>query len=196
MTRNNSTRELARPTRRSFLRKAAIGAASGVLIVVGGSLLTEKAARAVSSQLGWRWCSRCKGLFFGDNGTRGACPAGFGGHNGSASFNYDILYRTNPSEIFNPGDFQELWRWCSKCQGMAYSGNGSGRCPAGGGHSLASSFPYVLDKNPLPEPFQADWRWCGKCQGLFYGPQQTSSWCPGQGQHVVGVSLNYSLFHL
>jgi hypothetical protein len=180
MARISSTRESALPTRRGFLRRAAAGAAAGVLIATGSSILTERKAWAVAGQWGWRWCSRCKGLFYALNGTNGHCPAGLGGHNGSSSWDYQIVYRTNASEVFHPILFQEHWRWCSKCQGLAFSVNGSGRCPLGGSHNLTGN-SYVLMKDGYTDSFfQNQWKWCRQCEGLFYGPHQAPSWCPGQ----------------
>jgi len=35
---------------------------------------------------------------------------------------------------------QDQWRWCRKCQGLAYAGHpATGRCPAGGAHAYAGS---------------------------------------------------------
>ncbi|MCA1692808.1 MAG: hypothetical protein LC733_11645, partial [Actinobacteria bacterium] len=34
---------------------------------------------------------------------------------------------------------QDGWKWCEKCQGLAFSGNGAGRCPADGTHDHTRS---------------------------------------------------------
>ena len=40
---------------------------------------------------------------------------------------------------------QAHWRWCSKCQGLAFAGNGlPGICPAGGHHDHNGSGDYTL----------------------------------------------------
>jgi hypothetical protein len=40
---------------------------------------------------------------------------------------------------------QDNWRWCTKCQGLAYAGNPTmGACPAGGQHDHAGSGNYTL----------------------------------------------------
>ena len=41
-------------------------------------------------------------------------------------------------------DAQADWRWCSKCQGLAFAGYSPGVCPAGGGHNAAGSYDYNL----------------------------------------------------
>ena len=44
-----------------------------------------------------------------------------------------------------PVSGQSNWRWCSKCQGLAYAGNGGpGICPAGGHHDHTVSADYTL----------------------------------------------------
>jgi hypothetical protein len=40
-------------------------------------------------QRGWRFCSKCNGLFFSGGGAAGTCPAG-GGHDGAASGDYAL----------------------------------------------------------------------------------------------------------
>jgi len=42
---------------------------------------------------------------------------------------------------------QDNWRWCNKCQGLAFAGSPSpGACPAGGTHDHAGSGNYVVIK--------------------------------------------------
>ena len=36
------------------------------------------------------------------------------------------------------------WRWCRKCQGLAFAGNSTGACPAGGPHDFTGSNNYSL----------------------------------------------------
>jgi subtilase family serine protease len=43
---------------------------------------------------------------------------------------------------------QANWRWCNKCQGLAFAGSTSlGLCPAGGNHDHTGSGNYVLLQN-------------------------------------------------
>ena len=44
-----------------------------------------------------------------------------------------------------PDDSQENWRWCKKCQVLAFAGNPSTACAAGGVHDYTSSGNYVLE---------------------------------------------------
>lgn len=39
---------------------------------------------------------------------------------------------------------QNNWRYCKKCQGLAFAGTSKGVCPAGGGHDTAGSWDYAL----------------------------------------------------
>ncbi len=93
---------------------------------------------------------------------------------------------------------QADWRWCSKCQGLFYSGGqaSNGSCPAGGKHEKTSSGNYSLAHNSPEFPGQPDWRWCSKCQGLFFsGGQASNGSCPAWGKHEKTSSGNYTLAH-
>jgi hypothetical protein len=67
-------------------RRAALRMAAGVAAAAaaGGVLLTATPASALQHL--WSSCTRCRGLWFTGNGTRGGCPAGDlfnGGHQGA-----------------------------------------------------------------------------------------------------------------
>jgi hypothetical protein len=104
-------------------------------------------APAVPMQSNWRWCSTCRGLYFGPGVATSACPAG-GTHvpqalSGSGDYG---LPHNQPA---TPGS-QSDWRWCNKCQGLFYGGGvANSRCPAGGTHSdPALSGNYSLPHQP------------------------------------------------
>ncbi|MFE2721773.1 hypothetical protein [Kitasatospora sp. NPDC059327] len=43
---------------------------------------------------------------------------------------------------------QSNWRYCNKCFGLWFNGNPTnGSCPAGGAHTSAGSFDYLLAAN-------------------------------------------------
>jgi len=85
---------------------------------------------------------------------------------------------------------QSNWRWCNKCQGLFFAGNGGqGVCPKGGGHSAAGSGNYKLSLNSGAG--QSGWRWCKKCQGLYFGGGGAGGKCPSGGAHDGGASGNY-----
>jgi hypothetical protein len=89
---------------------------------------------------------------------------------------------------------QDNWRWCNKCQGLAYAGNPSrGPCPAGGNHDHSGSSNYNLSLNDPSFPGQDNWRWCNKCQGLAYAGNPTTGACPAGGVHDHTGSGQYRL---
>ncbi|MET7395858.1 hypothetical protein ABZS66_20420 [Dactylosporangium sp. NPDC005572] len=64
--------------------------------------------------------------------------------------------------------YQPGWRWCSRCQGLAYCyGAFNGPCPhpEGGTHGLIDSALYGL-LHDVPSPVQDGWQWCNKCACL------------------------------
>jgi hypothetical protein len=149
----------------------------------------EAAAR--SAQDNWRWCKKCQGLAFAGNPSPGACPAG-GTHDHAGSGNYRVIQ--DPPIL--PPFSQDDWRWCNKCQGLAFGGNPTpGACPAGGTHDHAGSGNYSLMQNtPVSIPLtQADWRWCNKCQGLAFGGNRSPGPCPAGGTHDHAGSGNYAV---
>ena len=83
---------------------------------------------------------------------------------------------------------QSGWHWCKKCQGMYFTCNNSGVCPAGGAHDDTGSRDHVLSESGSG---QSDWRWCNKCQGLFWAKDSLGV-CPSHSHSDVG-SANYVL---
>lgn len=89
---------------------------------------------------------------------------------------------------------QHNWRWCSKCQGLWFSGNSSrSRCPAGGTHVATGSGNYSLVQKANSIPGQSNWRWCSKCQGLWFAGNSSQGRCPAGGTHIRTGSGNYTL---
>jgi hypothetical protein len=89
-------------------------------------------------QRGWRWCSKCQGLWMGDN-AGSDCPAG-GGHSKAGSGEYTVIHNVDAT---GPGE--KNWRWCRKCQGLHHGGivGDTGQsCPAGGFHETVGSGSY------------------------------------------------------
>jgi hypothetical protein len=96
-----------------------------------------------TTQAGWRYCHKCKGMFFGGKpsapGGTGVCPADHKPHDPSASGRYAMLLGED-----GPGQ-QGAWKWCRKFQGLFFGGNASkGVCPAdGAAHDGSASGHYV-----------------------------------------------------
>ena len=129
-------------------------------------------------QRNWRWCSKCQGLHFIENGLR-PCKAG-GNHIIDQSGDYRLSL----------GDMQaqgQIWRWCSKCAGLHFTGHDLRPCPAGGDHTEQGSGEYRLLQvgDYFTEPHQDNWRWCEKCGGLHFmgGSPPNNGVCPGGGGH-------------
>lgn len=81
-------------------------------------------------QVGWRWCSKCQGLFWGPAASASLCPDG--GHHvvTAGSYTYDLFFGL--IIIMNaPFTTQGLWRYCGNCHGLfyAHSGSDDGVCP-------------------------------------------------------------------
>lgn len=92
-------------------------------------------------QPNWRWCGKCEGMFYGGNALPTRCPADNGQHDGNQSGNYSLRLQSQP---MNGG--QNGWRWCSKCQGLFYSGatTSAGVCPVSGQHDGQTSSDYRM----------------------------------------------------
>ena len=91
---------------------------------------------------------------------------------------------------------QAEWRWCNKCQGLAFSLNQPSVCPAGGSHDHTGSGNYALAVDDSSAEGQSGWRWCMNCQGLAFAEGLVSpSFCPAGGSHDHSASGNYSLVH-
>ena len=102
---------------------------------------------------------------------------------------------TQQAATISLANIQNDWRWCSKCQGMAYAGNPSpGPCPAGAEHVLSGSADYSLLHDLPGNAGQDNWRWCSKCQGLAYAGNSNGV-CPAGGAHSLGASFDYVLLH-
>jgi hypothetical protein len=91
---------------------------------------------------------------------------------------------------------QDNWRWCTKCQGLAFSGNPTpGACPAGGTHYHAESGNYsIIHDTPILPHFSQDiWRWCTNGLGLAFAGNPAPGACPAGRTHDHAGSGNYSL---
>jgi hypothetical protein len=94
---------------------------------------------------------------------------------------------------------QSNWRWCKKCQGLAYAGGSPAgaqphkNCPAGGVHDHLGSMGYAIAMNDTSFPGQNNWRWCKKCQGLAYAGGSSPGACPAGGVHDHSGSADYTL---
>jgi hypothetical protein len=50
-------------------------------------------AGEAGTQVNWKWCNKCQGMFYAPNESKSVCPKG-GTHNGSTSYNYALNFTT------------------------------------------------------------------------------------------------------
>jgi hypothetical protein len=191
-------------TRRGLLR-AGIGL--GVLTL----LVATSTPAAAATQSGWRFCTKCRGLFFQgggskpkkkrkgkkgkkpDNTSLGVCPAG-GKHAPRTDLSY--VLHTADSLPTNPQLFKNFQQ-CSKCGGLFSNDRGeTGVCPAGGFHTSGNIFFALWEGATIPGMDDA-WDECSKCQGVYNwaGPSGAGV-CPVPGGHARTGSTRYTLFVL
>jgi hypothetical protein len=194
-------------SRRRLLRNGlftGLGAGMAAAGLVTGTQTRAYADIPLPIQDWWRWCANCDGLFHSaaQNGYGGVCWATKTGgpHYGVNSYRYTL--RWSDMGRIQESDVQDNWRWCSLCQLLAFAGNGtSGACPArnGGGHSLTSSYNYVLwiQGAVISWPQQDGWSWCGKCQGLYFGSFRADSSCAvsANATHTLTPSYDYLMVY-
>lgn len=141
---------------------------------------------AWGTQRAWRWCDKCEGMWFGGGKSSGTCPAG-GSHVKKGSGNYSLVHQAATA----PANHQDNWRWCSKCQGLWFGGQGNnGKCPAGGSHVKKGSGNYAIAHQTGAG--QSGWRWCSKCLGMWFGGH-SGSVCPAGGAHSAAKSGAYRI---
>lgn len=155
-------------------------------------LAAHQAIRDWNVQPEWRWCDKCRALFYAPGASNGVCPVDKRPHTRNGSSNYHLPH-TRSRHGGQPG-----WRWCDKCQGLFFGQSPTaGRCPATGGehNRQAASANYFLVAENSARDFtgQNDWRWCRKCEGCFYGPHAPQSTCPAGGPHDGSGSGDYVL---
>jgi hypothetical protein len=142
------------------------------------------------SQTDWRFCGRCKGLFFDGATSKGVCPAG--GAHAPFGFNFDL-----PADIPASATTQAGWRFCKKCFLMFFGASANqGICPAGTGHDGSSSFDFVLPHDvPETGDAQGGWRFCDKCFVMFFDSGADKGVCAAHGGHSDQHSGPFVLPH-
>lgn len=134
----------------------------------------ELGFRITAFQPAWRFCGKCKSLFFdGDAANKGTCAVG-GGHE-AAGFIFALMH----DGALEP-NLQSDWRFCGKCRTLFFDGDAAnkGACPVGGGHEAAGFNFALLHDIATPANHQPDWRFCGKCMALFFGAEPNKGVCP------------------
>jgi len=111
----------------------------GLLVSLDGDF--EKFVHA--GQVNWRFCRKCRSLWFNGLPGNGVCAAG-GAHSSTDSGDYAVM--TQGPDFDGSVAGQRNWRFCSKCLQLWFNGQPkSHRCPAGGGgHTADGSGDYLL----------------------------------------------------
>jgi hypothetical protein len=131
-------------------------------------------------QLDWRFCAKCRAMFFDGSPDKGRCPAG-GGHNAQG------LVFALPHSTPATATAQVDWRFCDRCHAMFWAGDpaNQGSCPAGGAHhaqGLNFALPHSL---PASATAQDAWRFCQRCRVMFWaGDPHNLGSCPAGGAHA------------
>jgi hypothetical protein len=150
----------------------------------------------VTRQRGWRWCSKCQALFYGEHAGRGNCASKPHGsmvtavtpHDPSGSSEYALATAHGA-----PG--QANWRWCRKCAGLFFAGGAGGRCASGHAHDGSQSGSYTVLHNDANARGQESWRWCRKCEGLFFAGGGATQ-CPSGAAHDGTGSGAYKVLQI
>jgi hypothetical protein len=127
----------------------------------------------------WRFCFKCRAMFFDGFSHKGLCPGG-AGHNAQG-----LIFALPHSEP-PTATTQVDWRFCDRCNAMFFAGdpNNQGRCPAGGAHH-AQGFNFALPHSiPASSTAQGGWRFCDRCHAMFFaGDPNNQGLCPAGGAH-------------
>jgi hypothetical protein len=131
----------------------------------------------------WRFCEKCKCLFFAPGIEASDCAAGARHEFNPMSFNFELPHST-------PGiAYQGDWRLCVRCAGLFFAGipNKTGLCPAPVPpfHEAEESFflQHTFNVNVPADPrHQADWRFCINCFGMYSESAGGGRGCLGNGR--------------
>jgi hypothetical protein len=139
---------MSEPSRRGVFRSlAAAGAGALVCAAVPAPAAPVPKAKdppklpnGFTLQAEWRWCSKCGGLFYNGNETKGTCTDGKEHDGGGVSGNYVLRVGSEAGEK----NVQGGWRRCKKCEGLFYGAATQPTvCPAGQAHD-ADTAEYLL----------------------------------------------------
>jgi hypothetical protein len=129
-------------------------------------------------QLDWRYCQKCRVMFFDGYPQKGNCAAG-GGHE-AQGYMFAL-----PHDMPEGPSSQSLWRYCENCHAMFFDGYPrKGVCPSNGGGHAAQGYMFVLPHDAGPTgTAQADWRYCEKCHAMFFDGYPDKGRCDAGGGH-------------
>jgi hypothetical protein len=145
-------------------------------------------------QLGWRFCSKCRGLVYSPkNEALGVCPAG-GKHKPSKAVNY-VLYETQQGD-----NLHGPWNRCTKCAGLVTADQVGGLnvCPKGGQHARDTARSFKVYIGPgTPGVTDDFWDACRNCNGLFHCKDGVQGKCPAieEGHRRLGFHVKLVMLY-
>jgi hypothetical protein len=110
------------------------------------------------------------------------------GYPGSGNIGTDVAYGISATNG-QPG-----WRWCAKCEGLAFwdGSRNPGPCIAKGHHDHSASSYYSLPHDTSFPNGQSGWHWCNKCETVIFETAMPAP-CPAGGSHGLNSSAHYVL---
>ncbi|MDX3190457.1 hypothetical protein PV458_18780 [Streptomyces sp. MN03-5084-2B] len=116
-----------------------------------GIYTIRRATESGVGQPGWHWCANCKAVWYLGRGERGfgVCPiwptVGHSPGQPVPDLLRDSFRLEDVGNNDGPGG-QTDWRFCHRCNGLFFAGNGiaATHCPSGGAHDGSQSGNYVL----------------------------------------------------
>lgn len=170
---------------------------------------------AAATQAGWRFCVKCRGLFFQGSSAKpkkkkkgkkgkgrqaadaslGVCPAG-GKHAPRTDLSY-VLHTAD--SLPTNADLFKNFQQCIKCRALFANDRGdTGACPAGGAHASGDPDSFFALWQGATVPGMDDaWDECAKCSGVYNYAGGSIGSCPAGGGHERrGASTRYTLFVL
>jgi hypothetical protein len=141
-------------------------------------------------QYGWKYCKKCKSLFWGPSEVLSSCYAGGTHESLPNSYEYALHYDCQNA----PSSIQIGWKYCVNCKTLFWGGcESTSSCPAGGTHNSTGSSTYGLlfQNDGTFSPVQSNWKYCSKCKSLDYAG--ASGVCYDGYDHDNGASSTYYL---
>jgi hypothetical protein len=167
-------------------RMVKLGTVGTIASFIPNAVISTPLAAQSTNQNEWRFCRKCRALFYNGYRNKGRCPA-------STDHVYDKDSAVNAEDyalIYNSaGPGQHDWRFCNKCQALFFDGYPQkGVCAAGGGH-VAAGYNFTL-RYDVGAPGEKDWRFCNKCEVLFFNNRYETNayqkkFCAAGGVHVA-----------
>lgn len=164
---------------------------------------------AFTAQTGWRYCNKCRNLYYSLEGGE-LCAADGGTHTTTSSTVYEVPDQNPYYNVASGSDslVQEPWLWCKNCSCLFWGPEESTSwCPELGvngyqqNHDGSASGAYYMLNGAWTgvTALQAGWRYCYNCKDLYWGGAYTSSKCyyailnggPNGSGHAPGNTVYY-----